>query len=68
MANSFRGKIKVRVKPVNRRKSKMVDLSRHEINFLDVFRAVQNGTVRTVIDRASAQPVFVTPELYEKLL
>lgn len=67
MANSFRGKIKVRVKPINRRKPKMVDLSRHEINFLDVFQAVQNGSVRTVIDRASAQPVFVNPKLYGEL-
>ena len=67
MANSFRVKIKVRVKPINRRKPKMVDLSHHEINFLEVFRAVQNGTVRAVIDRASGQPVFVTPELYDRL-
>lgn len=67
MANSFRGKIKVRVKPINRRKLKMVDLSRHEINFLDVFRGVQDGSVRTVIDRASGQPVFVNPKLFSEL-
>ena len=67
MVNSFPAKIKVRVKPVSRRKLKTVDLRLYEINFLDVFQAVQNGTVRAVIDRASGQPVFVTPELYDRL-
>lgn len=67
MANLFRGKIKVRVKPVNRKKLKMVDLSHHEINFLEVFRAVQNGSVRTVIDRVSGQRVFVDPKHYSEL-